>query len=483
MPPMASAAKERTAERARASLLRNLPPVEECVSAALRDPALAGVSRPYLTTLMRRLLTARRAELMASAADATAEVSPRAVLLAELLWRARESAADGQSSLRAVVNATGVVLHTNLGRAALAENAVAAMVQAARSAVNLEYTLATGARGDRDDHVADVLCELTGAEAATVVNNNAAAVLLVLNSLAEGREVVVSRGELIEIGGSFRIPDVMVRAGARLREVGTTNRTYASDYAAAIGPETALLMKVHPSNYQIVGFTAAVGLAQLAELGRLHNLEVIEDLGAGTLIDLSEFGLPREPIVRERIAAGAGLVTFSGDKLLGGPQAGIIVGRQKLVARLKANVLWRALRCDKLRLAALEVTLRLYLQSDDLRNELPTLRLLTRPPAELQIVAERARALLVERLDGEFQLEIVTSAAAIGSGSLPAAQLESRALRISHPRLGADEIAAAFRRTRVIGRVHDGGFLLDLRVIEDPTLLAVTPAFARAAQL
>jgi len=473
-----AAAEKRTPDSARASLLRNLPAVEECLVAAERDPALATLSRPYLTTLIRRLLAARRAELAATPGTATGAALSRAELLAETVRRVRDAAATGDAALQTVVNATGVVLHTNLGRAILAESAITAMAQAARSAVNLEYAIATGERGDRDDLVADALCELTGAEAATLVNNNAAAVLLVLNTLAENREVVVSRGELIEIGGSFRLPDVMVRAGARLREVGATNRTHPQDYAAAIGPETALLMKVHPSNYQIVGFTAAVELAQLVELGRAHKLEVVEDLGAGALIDMSVYGLPREPIVRERIAAGAGLVTFSGDKLLGGPQAGIIVGRRALVAKLKANPLWRALRCDKLRLAALEATLQLYLRSRDLAAELPTLRLLCREPAELELVADRARAILAERLGAAFTLEVVTSAASIGSGSLPAAQLESRALRITHAALGANEIAAAFRRAKVIGRIHDGAFILDLRVIEDPALLAVTPHFA-----
>jgi L-seryl-tRNA(Ser) seleniumtransferase len=309
------------------------------------------------------------------------------------------------------------------------------------------------------------------------VNNNAAAVLLVLSTLAQGHEVVVSRGELVEIGGSFRIPDVMASAGARLREVGTTNRTHLKDYAAAIGPDTAMLMKVHPSNYQVVGFTASVELSELAALGARHAIPVIEDLGAGALIDLSVFGLPREPIVRERVAAGAALVTFSGDKVLGGPQAGIIVGRRDLVARLKANQLWRALRCDKLGLAALAATLRLYQQSRQLTAELPTLRILLRAPGHLEEVANRARELLKERLADDFQLTVVACGASIGSGSLPGAQLESRAVQISHPVISAATIAAAFRRAGVIGRIHDGSFLLDVRTIEDPAILAVSPQF------
>jgi L-seryl-tRNA(Ser) seleniumtransferase len=308
-----------------------------------------------------------------------------------------------------------------------------------------------------------------------VVNNNAAAVLLALNTLAEGREVIVSRGELIEIGGSFRIPDVMTHSGARLREVGTTNRTHPRDYASAIGPETALLLKVHPSNYRIVGFTAEVSLAELVELGHAHNLAVMEDLGAGALVDMSAYGLPREPIVAERIAAGAAIVTFSGDKLLGGPQAGVIVGRRELVERLKANPLRRALRCDKLTLAALEATLRLYLRSADLAEDLPTLRLLIRTPGELELIATRVREILAARLGNKFKLDVVDSTSEIGSGALPTEELKSQAVRVTHPELSPNAIAAMFRRARppVIGRIMDGAFHLDMRTIEDPAALAV----------
>jgi L-seryl-tRNA(Ser) seleniumtransferase len=269
----------------------------------------------------------------------------------------------------------------------------------------------------------------------------------------------------------------MMRSGAHLREVGTTNRTHPADYLGAIGPGTALLMKVHPSNYQITGFTAAVELAQLVEIGRTHELDVVEDLGAGALLDLSKFGLPREPVVRERVAAGASLVTFSGDKLLGGPQAGIIVGHGRLIERLKQNPLWRALRVDKLRLAALSATLQLYQRSGDLVGELPTLRLLTRSPAQVASVASRAKEILKGQLGAEFSIEVVAAAAQIGSGSQPVARLASWALRIDHPVLNADAIAAGFRRAKVIGRVHDGAFMLDLHTIEDPALLAVSPSF------
>jgi L-seryl-tRNA(Ser) seleniumtransferase len=456
----------------RSQVLRMLPPIDECLRAALREPALSGFAHGYLRILLRQAQAALRTRLVSAGAGAP---PPREGLVEEIVRMAVAAAAADEPALKPVVNATGVVLHTNLGRALLAEQAIEAVVRAARSPVNLEYDLASGGRGDRDSLVEHELCALTGAEAATVVNNNAAAVLLALNSIADSREVIVSRGELIEIGGSFRIPDVMSRSGARLREVGTTNRTHPADYAAAIGPDTAMLLKVHPSNYRIVGFTAEVSLAELVEIGNAHQIPVMEDLGAGALIDMALYGLPREPLVAARVAAGAGLVTFSGDKLLGGPQAGLIVGRRDLVDRLKANPLRRALRCDKLTLAALAATLRLYLRSPDLGADLPTLRLLRRTPAELESVAKRAREILAERLGEDFTIEVVVSASEIGSGALPAEEIESRALKISHREHSPDAIAAMFRHARppVIGRITDGAFHLDLRTVEDPTALAV----------
>jgi L-seryl-tRNA(Ser) seleniumtransferase len=466
--------KQESAARAdeNARILRTIPSVDECLLALEREDTLGGFGRDYLKAAARHAQDALRAAIASGTSGAALE---RDQMLAEVVRRVRKAIEMDQPALNTVVNATGIVLHTNLGRALLAEVAIEAVVQAARSAVNLEYDLATGARGDRDAIVERELCTLTGAEAATVVNNNAAAVVLVLNTLADGREVVVSRGELIEIGGSFRLPDVMARSGAQLREVGTTNRTHPRDYIAAIGPETALLLKVHPSNYRIVGFAKDVGLAELVEIGRTHNIPVVEDLGAGALVDMSMYGLPREPVVRERIAAGAGLVTFSGDKLLGGPQAGIVVGRRALIERLKTNPLKRALRCDKLTLAALEATLRLYLRSNDLATDLPTLRLLRRSPAEIELVAARAREILAERLGDQFRIEMIDATSQIGSGALPTEELSTRALRITHRKMSADAIAAMFRAARppVIGRIRDGGFQLDLRTVEDPAALAV----------
>jgi L-seryl-tRNA(Ser) seleniumtransferase len=451
--------------------LRIIPAVDDCLKAAEQDGALRGFSRDYLKAAVQRAIASLR-EKIAAGGDSSVT---RDDLVAGIVGQVREFINHDEPELKTVVNATGVVLHTNLGRALLPEAAIEAMERAARSPVNIEYDLVSGERGDRDHLVEEYLCALTGAEAATVVNNNAAAVLLALNTLADGREVVVSRGELVEIGGSFRIPEVMARAGARIREVGTTNRVHQRDYAGAIGPETALLLKVHPSNYRVVGFTAEVSLPEVVEIGRAHNVEVMEDLGSGALIDMSSYGLPREPIVRERIAAGAAIVTFSGDKLLGGPQSGIVVGRRALIERLKTNPLKRALRCDKIILAALEATLRLYLRSEDLATDLPTLRLLKRSAAEIGIVAARARELLAERLGPEFQIEVVNSTSQIGSGALPTEELESRALRIKHRKLSEHAIAAIFRAARpaVIGRVRDGAFMLDLRTIEDAADLAV----------
>jgi len=454
----------------RAQLIRAVPPIDECIRAAEANPVLAGFSRSYLKLMVQRAQAELRAAILAGRGG---EPRDRAAMVDAVVRAAARAVAADEAVLGPVVNATGVVLHTNLGRAILAESAIEAVEMAARSAVNLEYDLETGARGDRDSIVADEICALTGAEAATVVNNNAAAVVLALNSLAEGREVIVSRGEMIEIGGSFRLPDVMAKSGAILREVGTTNRTHPGDYADAIGPQTALLLKVHPSNYRVVGFTSEVTLEDLVEIGRERGIDVMEDLGAGALVDLTRFGIPREPIVRERIAAGAALVTFSGDKLLGGPQAGVIVGRRAAIDRIKRNPLRRALRCDKLTLAALAATLRLYLRSGDLASELPTLRILSRRVSEIGAIAPRAREIVAERLGNGYSVEIIDAASQVGSGAMPVEELKSVALRVTHPEKSANAIAAMFRRARIIGRVVDDSFHLDLRTIEDPAVFAV----------
>ncbi|MDC0724866.1 L-seryl-tRNA(Sec) selenium transferase [Phytobacter diazotrophicus] len=378
---------------------------------------------------------------------------------------------ENVSALRPVINLTGTVLHTNLGRALQAQAAIDAVAQVMRSPVTLEYSLDDAGRGHRDQALADILCRLTGAEDACIVNNNAAAALLMLAATASGKEVVVSRGELVEIGGAFRIPDVMRQAGCFLHEVGTTNRTHAKDYREAVNNNTALLMKVHTSNYHIEGFTKTVDEAELVTLGDELNVPVIADLGSGSLVDLSLYGLPKEPMPQELIAAGVSLVSFSGDKLLGGPQAGIIVGKKALIAQLQRHPLKRALRADKMTLAALEATLRLYLHPEKLRDNLPTLRLLTRKPDEIRQQALRLAGVLADHYDA-FDLRVEACLSQIGSGSLPVDRLPSAALTFT-PRDGSgrrlEALAASWRNLPepVLGRISDGRLWLDLRCLEN----------------
>jgi L-seryl-tRNA(Ser) seleniumtransferase len=440
---------------------RRLPAVDAVMRSATGQAAAARFGHRAVVDAVRwQLAQLRRNGLAIAAGDAAA------------LALARLEAAEAPR-LKPVYNLTGTVLHTNLGRAVVAAAAIAAAAAAMGNPVALEYDLGSGVRGDRDDILRDLLRELTGAEDATVVNNNAAAVLLVLNTLSKGREAIVSRGELIEIGGAFRMPEIMSRAGARLVEVGTTNRTHLKDYAEALGPKTGVVLKVHPSNYRIEGFTAQVAAASLAPVARRHGVPLIDDLGSGTLIDLVRFGLPHEPTVAQAVAA-ADIVTFSGDKLLGGPQAGFILGRADLVGRINNNPLKRALRIDKARLAALEATLKLYRDPDRLTARLPTLCFLTRPADDIAGVASRLRPVLQERLGDGFAVHVVQCDSEIGSGALPRQTIASAGLAIRRiVRRGAGrvlaDLAAALRRlpTPVIGRIANDGLILDLRCLDD----------------
>jgi L-seryl-tRNA(Ser) seleniumtransferase len=372
--------------------------------------------------------------------------------------------------LRNVFNMTGTIIHTNLGRALISRAMAQAGVEAAVNPVTLEYDLGQGRRGERDSAIEPMLCALTGAEAATVVNNNAAALLLVLNTLGLGRSVPVSRGELIEIGGSFRLPDIIERSGCSIREVGTTNRTHLHDFERAIDATSALLLKVHPSNYRVVGFTSDVEASELAALARARGLPLVVDLGSGALINLERFGLPHEPTVRETLTEGADVVTFSGDKLLGSVQAGLIVGRRDLIERLNRNPLKRALRCDKITLAILHYTLRLYQNPERLADELPLLATLTRSLAHLASVAQRAASVLRARLPSNHSIDTVPSECQIGSGALPEETLSSMAVSVTAP--SDRELTALADRLRqletpVIGRVQNGALWLDVRSIDD----------------
>ena len=449
-----------------AAARRAIPSVDRLLKLAAVGTLVAEYGRPLVVEVLRAVLDEQRALLDRHAA---ADLDENSLLAA---CEVRLRAATG-ASLKPVFNLTGTVLHTNLGRALLPRAAADAALAAMTRAVNLEYDLGGGARGERDSHVEAWLKRLTGAESAIVVNNNAAAVYLVLNSLALRKEVIVSRGELIEIGGSFRIPDIMARSGCTLREVGTTNRTHAKDYADAISTRTAAIMKVHASNYSIQGFTAAVPEPELGALARQHGVPFIVDLGSGMLANLEDYGLPHEPTPREAFAHGADVVTFSGDKLLGGPQCGLIVGSAALIAKIRKNPMKRALRVDKIRLAALEAVLRLYADPERLPRELPTLRLLTRAQAEIETQAQRVLPAVATAVAKWADAQVIGCASQIGSGALPVDALPSAGIAVTprhkRKRSAVEAVADAFRAlpVPVIGRISDGAFILDLRCLDE----------------
>ena len=454
--------------RTNTELLRIVPSIDELLRTEQGASLGERYGRELLTSVLREVVDDVRAML----AERGEAMRPRAEPIAIVAEAAERLVAVIEANLKPVFNLTGTVLHTNLGRAPLPNVAIEAMAKVAGGASNLEYDLKSGRRGDRDTHLEDWICRLTGAEAATVVNNNAAAVLLLLNTLARRKEVPVSRGELIEIGGAFRIPDVMARAGAKLVEVGTTNRTHLADYEQALNARSALLMKVHTSNYVIEGFTAEVGEKALATLAHTHEVPMVVDLGSGTLIDLTQFGLPHEPTVAEILADGVDLVTFSGDKLLGGPQSGIIAGRKDLVHRIKRNPMKRALRVDKLTIAALEAVLCLYADPTRLVERLPALRFLTRAADEIEALARRLTSPVQQAVGDKATVAITRCRSQIGSGALPVDLLESAALSITLDGVkgrALERLAQAFRRlpVPVVGRIDDGAFIMDLRCLDD----------------
>ena len=455
------------------TLLRAIPRVDELLSSPLLRERCAELPTPVLTDAVRAVLSELRAQVRGGETDTLPSIEALCARAAERAERAR------LPSLRGVINATGVVLHTNLGRACLSERAAAAAADAARSYSTLEYDLPTGGRGERCRHVEPLLCRLTGAESAMVVNNNAAAVLLILSALAAGGEVVTSRGELVEIGGSFRVPDIMEACGAALREVGTTNKTHLSDYERAIGESTRALMKVHTSNFRVVGFTETVGRAELAALAHAHGLPVIEDLGSGCLTPLEPFGIRGEPTVQDSIRAGVDVVSFSGDKLLGGPQAGIILGNRAYIDKLRRHPLARAMRVDKLTLAALEATLRAYADGTAER-EIPTLRMLALTEDELRGQAEALCALLTAH---GIDAEVTDGQEPVGGGSVPAQPLPACAVAVRPRRCSVDTLERLLRtrRTPIIVRIAHERVLLSMRTLRSEQFGAILEALTETA--
>jgi L-seryl-tRNA(Ser) seleniumtransferase len=458
-----------------AAALRSLPSVDQLLRRLADQAELSGVARPRLTALVREALEQERARVLR---DHAVPVAAEA-LAARVVERAR---LDGPFSLRPVINAQGVVLHTNLGRALMSPLALERLEAVATSYSNLELDLARKERGSRYSHVEGLLQRLTGAEDALVVNNNAAAVLLALETLAHGREVIVSRGELIEIGGEFRIPDIMLRSGAVLREVGATNRTHLRDYAEAITPSTALLLKVHTSNYRVVGFTAEVSSRELVELGRERGIPVMEDLGSGSLVDLRPWGFPYEPTVPETVASGVDLVSFSGDKLLGGPQAGIVVGRRAIVSRLKKNPWNRALRIDKFTIAALEATLHAYEAGTALLT-VPTLAMLTEPLPAVRSRARRVLRQLAPDVRERLGASLADDLAQVGGGALPTVELPTVAVAVGTSSAAAMRLDEALRvgDPPVVGRITHDRLFLDCRTVLPGQVKALARALTIAA--
>ena len=472
---MSADSTRRTAERAR---LRAIPSVESLLQAAPLVELLARAPRTVVLAAARETLSALRVSLRRGEAGAAASV--------EALATAARLRAEGKlkPSLTPLINATGIILHTNLGRAPLAEEAVRAVVLTARSYSNLEYNLATGGRGSRGAHLEPLLCEILGAGAALVVNNNAAAMLLGLNTLAAGREAIISRGQLVEIGGEFRIPEILEKAGAELHEVGTTNRTRLRDYERAIGPRTGVILRVHPSNFAIVGFAEGVSRPELVRLARRRKVPLFEDVGSGALVDLRPMGLPEEPLLRDALAAGVSLACASGDKLLGGPQAGILAGSKRIIDACRANPLARALRVDKLTLAALEATLRLYRDPERLESAIPVLRMLGEPAAAVRARARRVARGIREVRAVKTDAEVIACTAEVGGGSMPLARIASYAVAIRAPGGKTANLARALRLgpDPVLGRIESDRLLLDMRTVAKSEVPRLIAALVRALE-
>ena len=467
-------------------LLKKLPAVDEILKEPRVQQWLEEHPRVLVLDAIRAALDRRRTAILETGGpSSTQTTSEQSITITGILDDAELLLGElSEPGLRRVINATGVVVHTNLGRSVLSEKAIARVVEASRNYSNLEYDIRAGERGKRHVHVEGILRRLTGVEAATAVNNNAAAVLLCLNTLARGKEVVVSRGELVEIGGSFRVPDVMERSGAKLREVGTTNKTHLKDYEKAINENTGLLLKVHTSNYKIVGFTKEVSPGELAKLGKKYNLPVMWDLGSGSFVDLSTYGAGGEPTVQQAVDSGVDVLTFSGDKLLGGPQAGIILGAKKCLDPIRANPLARALRIDKLTLAALDATLRQYLDKDKAVKEIPTLWMLTQPIVEIERKAGLLSGGLKNIGDKELSIAVQDDTSQSGGGALPLGNFPTKTVCIRHERLSANRIESSLRlgRVPVITRIKEGMVVFDPRTLNDGEIGIIIEAVGRIIQ-
>jgi L-seryl-tRNA(Ser) seleniumtransferase len=458
------------------ALLRNLPGVDHLLDLVTRQAFAEHIPHAVVVNSIRGVIEGRRQQILAGSPD----IGHDSISDLQMIEAVKASVQQAmRPNLRRTINATGVVVHTNLGRSLLAAEVIDHLETIAGRYSNLEYDLDAGRRGSRYSSVEELICEISGAEAALVVNNNAGAVLLSLDTLAREKEVIVSRGELVEIGGSFRVPDVMAKSGGILKEVGTTNRTHLRDYANAIGPHTGLLLKVHTSNYSVVGFTAEVSLRELVDLGAAHQLPVMEDLGSGTFIDFSKYGLLKEPTVQESVNAGTDVITFSGDKLLGGPQAGIIVGKTKIVDALKSNPMTRALRIDKLTLSALEGTLRLYRDEERATRLIPTLRMIMLPLAEIQIRAQRLADRLKQIGDARLHIQLLERASKTGGGALPLMELPSLCVGLQVDRLSPNTVEKMMRTNDppIIGRIEDDMFVMDPRTIQEDEYPAIETAF------